>query len=63
MSIWDKIRIKVKIHKLCYMMRKRMNKEDVEESAETMLDTLHRLPQDKKEGLLDAYIEVLKNGG
>lgn len=62
MNIFDKIRIKRKIRKLCAMMQSAMNEEDVAESAYMIKDALRKLPEGRKEGLLDACLKVLKNG-
>lgn len=62
MNIFDKIRIKRKIRKLCAMMQSAMNEEDVAESACMIKDTLRKLPEGRKEGLLNACLKVLKNG-
>lgn len=61
MNMFDKIRIKIKIHKMCSMMRKTMNKSDFSDSACIILDALRNVPQERKEGLLDACLKVLKN--
>ena len=60
MNIFDKIRIKRKIHKLCVMMQGAMNEEDVIESVCNIKDTLRKLPHDRKEGLLDVCLKVLE---
>ena len=61
MNIFYKIRVKNKIRKMCKLMRKRMCKEDVQYSANMILKALHKLPTEKKEGLIDKCLGVLKN--
>lgn len=61
MNIFDKIRIKRKIRKLCTMMCSVMNEDDVIESVCNIKNTLRKLPNDRKEGLLDACLKVLGN--
>lgn len=62
MNTLDKIRIKRKIHKLCKMMKKKMDAQGIEHSINTIKYALRNLPQDKREGLLDVCMGVLKNG-
>ena len=60
MNVWDKIRIKRKIRKLCCEMRARMNEKDVVESVGTIKGALRFLPGDKKEGLIDVCYKAVK---
>lgn len=62
MNIFDKVRIKRKIYKMFGLMRKKMNKQDIVESVLNIKGALQKLPERKKEGLLDEVIKVLKNG-
>lgn len=46
---------------MCSMMQKSMNRIDIIESTNIILDALHQLPQERKEGLIDVCLKVLKN--
>lgn len=59
MNIFDKIRIKWKIHRMCALMRKRLDYNDLQQSVATIKGALHDLPQERKEGLLDRCLQVL----
>ena len=60
MKVIDKIRVKRKIHRLCVLLQKRMNKQDVMECVRNIKDSLRLLPQERKEGLLDVCLKVLR---
>ena len=61
MRMFEKIRIKRKIRRLCALMQSAMNENDVIESVGNIKDALRRLPENKKEGLLDVCLRVLEN--
>lgn len=63
MNIFAKIRVRIKIHRMYVLMRKRMNPNDVYASAMNIIKALHILPQDRKESLIDSCLKVLKYGG
>lgn len=62
MNIFDKVRIKRKIHKMFGLMRKQMNEQDIVESVLNIKGVLQELPERQKEGVLDEVLKVLKNG-
>lgn len=61
MNIIEKNRIRRKIHKLCLFMQKEMNGEDMVEIVCKIKNALRVLPYEKREGLLDVCLKVLKN--
>ena len=61
MNISKRIRIQRKIRKMYGLMRKTMDDADVVDSTATIKIALHQLPKERKEGLIDACLEVLKN--
>ena len=62
MNIFDKIRIKRKIRKMCYLMRNKMNNVDMVESAMIIKTALCQLQMERKEGLIDVCLKVLTDG-
>lgn len=61
MNIVDRIRIKRKIRRMCKLMEKKMSKKDILECVQMIKWVLRQLSPEKKEGLLDVCLGVLKN--
>lgn len=56
MGIVEKMRIKIKIRKLCNNIKKYENREEM---ICIIKNALRQLPKEKKEGLLDVCIKVV----
>lgn len=61
MRMIERMRVRRKIKKIYKMMNKRMSVSDMKESVDMIVQVLRILPSEKKEGLLNVCMEILKN--
>ena len=61
MRLFEKVKLRIKIHRMCVLMRERMNEQDMHESIWKIKHSLRLLPHARKEGLIDTCLKVLQN--